>query len=176
MHKNKSRSRQRGAIVRDREYISREDFYNGTKIELTEIEVKNFHFGSNDVASFLKWIEPKVRSYAKGGFRKPAEVSRLLNKEGVQTACGRSWTPRLAWFLLRLMFHSDGGASRRPSSNSKQNAGPSKPKLVRIWKRVVKDNPRSIESMINPRQGSLTSEETAKRLSLIGRVTRLARP
>jgi hypothetical protein len=38
MHKGKSKSMQRGAVIRDRTYMSKDEFYSGTKIELTEAE------------------------------------------------------------------------------------------------------------------------------------------
>jgi hypothetical protein len=60
MHKGKSKSMQRGAIVRDRTFMSKEVFYSGTRIELTEAEVKNFHFGANDVATFVDHLEPTI--------------------------------------------------------------------------------------------------------------------
>lgn len=107
MHKGKSKSMQRGAVVRDRTFVSKEEFYSGTRIELTEAEVQHFHFGTNDVVSFTDQIEPTIRLYAKNGFRKPSDVSRLLNKEHKRTACGEAWTPRLTWFLLKLLFNSD---------------------------------------------------------------------
>jgi hypothetical protein len=128
MHKGKSKSMQRGAVVRDRTFMSKEEFYSGTRIELTEAEVKHFHFGSNDVATFVDRLEPTIRLYAKNGFRKPADVSRLLNKENKRTACGEAWTPRLTWFLLKLLF--DSNANPKPQLAQKAVAEP--PKKARI--------------------------------------------
>ena len=53
---------QRGSAVRDRADVDKNDFYSGTKIELTEAEVKHFHFGANDVASFVAQQEPISRA------------------------------------------------------------------------------------------------------------------
>jgi hypothetical protein len=94
---------QRGAVVRDRIYISKEEFYGGTAIELTEAELKHFHFGSNDVASFVDELEPTIRLYAKNGFRKPRDVSRLLNKESTEPLSQERIAADLLLSLLRIL-------------------------------------------------------------------------
>ena len=159
---------QRGAVVKDRIYISREEFYSGTAIDLTEAEVKHFHFGSHDVASFVDKLEPTVRLYAKNGFRKPRDVSRLLNKEGKRTACGDAWTPRLAWFLLKLMFASNAKPRSQPARKAEVAEAPKKTRILRPLA-VLKDD-RSLVTNLSEKR--LTPDEIARRLSSFGRIVR----
>lgn len=152
-------------MVRDRIYMSRDEFYSGTKIELTDAEVKHFHFGSNDVATFIDHLTTSVRLYARNGFRKPADVARLLNKENKRTACGEAWTPRLTWFLLKLMF--DPGA--KPKPRLAQKAVPETPRKGRILRSLAKQ-PQNASSTAN--KSRLTADEIANRLSSLGRIVR----
>jgi hypothetical protein len=168
MHKGRSKSMQRGAVIKDRIYISREEFYSGTAIDLTEAEVKHFHFGSHDVASFVDKLEPTVRLYAKNGFRKPRDVSRLLNKEGKRTACGDAWTPRLAWFLLKLMFGSNAKPRSQPARKAEVAEAPKKTRILRPLA-VLKDD-RSLVTNLSEKR--LTPDEIARRLSSFGRIVR----
>jgi hypothetical protein len=46
-----------------------------------------------------------VKAYAREQTRKPVDVSQRLNAEGLTTAAGTAWTPRLVHFLLALMFN-----------------------------------------------------------------------
>ena len=94
---------QRGAQIRDREswadtptYTKPPVFRNADKL----------HFGSDDeeILAFADKLRPTIESYAKNGFRKPVDVSRLLNKNNVRTQLRDSWNPRLCWFLLDLLF------------------------------------------------------------------------
>jgi hypothetical protein len=169
MHKGKSKSMQRGAAVRDRTSMSKEDFYSGTKIELTEAEVKHFHFGTNDVASFVGQIEPTIRHYANNGFRKPRDVSRLLNKEHKRTACGEAWTPRLAWFLLKLMFGSN--VKPKPQLAQKVECA-SAPKKTRILAPFTERSENTSLAAAEFSEKRLTSDEIARRLSSFARVVR----
>jgi hypothetical protein len=109
-------------------------------------------------------LEPIIRLYAKNGFRKPAEVSRLLNKEHRRTACGESWTPRLAWFLLKLSFGSSAKVGHR-SVRKKHEA--IEPRSIRAATAKAEVASASTDP-ISP----LTKEEIAKRLSAIARVIR----
>jgi hypothetical protein len=109
---------QRGAPKRDCDAFSKEEFYAGIKIVLTREEQAHFELGTLDKASFLDRIEPHVRSFAKNGFRKPKEVAYLLNKGGIKTACGGTWNPRLAWFLLGFLFSAERRNSRVRASSA----------------------------------------------------------
>jgi hypothetical protein len=167
MYKGRSASMQRGASSRDREVMSKEDFYKGIKIVLTKAERVHFEMGSNDKFTLLDKVEPAVRSYARNGFRRPKDVARLLNKAGVTTACGAKWTPRLAWFLLGFLFDEDTRRKRlarsrkmaseaqltEPSSGARRK-GPAAPRKQPM---IIAANP-------------LTNEEIARRLAVLGRV------
>ena len=113
MQKVKSASMQRGAANRDpSDRISREHYYEQTSIALSSAERAHFAFGATTMELLLERLRPRVRLMAQNRFRKPRDVSRLLNKEGLRTACGEKWTPRLVAFLLRLMFEK----AERPRS------------------------------------------------------------
>jgi hypothetical protein len=131
--------------------------------------VKNFHFGSNDVATFIDHLAPSVRLYAKNGFRKPADVSRLLNKENKRTACGEAWTPRLAWFLLKLMF--DPGAKPKRHSVPKTEIAKT-PKKARILRPLAKQSENASSIATKSLENRLTADEIARRLSSFGRIVR----
>lgn len=166
MHKGKSKSMQRGAIVRDRTYLSKEEFYAGTTVELTEAEVKHFHFGENDVASFVDRLEPTVRLYVKNGFRRPVDVSRLLNKEQKRTACGEQWSPRLTWFLLKLMFGSSVKPNRQRTQETEKARAPKKARILRPL--AISENAATKSS-----SDRLTTDEIAKQLSSFARTVRI---
>ena len=160
---------QRGAVVRDRTYMSKAEFYSGTKIELTEAEVKHFHFGTNDVATFVDRMEPTIRLYAKSGFRKPADVSRLLNKENKRTACGEAWSPRLAWFLLKLLFDSDAKPKHQLAQKT-EIAEP--PRKTHILRSLAEQPENASLTAAKSSENHLTADEIAKRLSSLGRIVR----
>jgi hypothetical protein len=113
------------------------------------------HFGSDvrkrDV--FLDSLEPFVRNLAQNGFKHPKDVSRLLNKSTIKTACGDTWNPRLAFFLLGFLFDparaGRGATGTRPHSRTAQLTSASK---------------------VPATPASLTREEIARRLQAIGRV------
>ena len=67
-------------------------------------ERRHFDFGSKDVDTFLNRMRSTVRRYAKDGIRKPKDVSKQLNLDGIHTACGGLWTPRLTTLLLAMLF------------------------------------------------------------------------
>jgi len=160
---------QRGAVVRDRTFVSKEEFYSGTRIELTEAEVQHFHFGTNDVASFIDQIEPTIRLYAKNGFRKPSDVSRLLNKEHKRTACGEAWSPRLTWFLLKLLFNSDAKPKLKLVQKIEIAKTPKKARILRSLTNQAGNRSLAAAKSIGNR---LTADEIANRLSSFGRVVR----
>jgi hypothetical protein len=107
MYKTRSQSMQKGAAKCDSKRMSKEDFYRQTLIEISKTEQAHFGFGGVDRDAFVESLRPLIRRYAKSGFRKPHDVARLLNKQGIRTAIREEWTPRLAWFLLRFIFAGD---------------------------------------------------------------------
>jgi len=73
------------------------------------------HLGLTEAAAekMATTLTEKVRGYARAGFRKPADVSRLLNKEGIKTAAGAEWNPRTVYFMLGRIF---GDSPRKPKA------------------------------------------------------------
>jgi hypothetical protein len=139
MYKGRSQSQQRGAHYRDTEPL-------GPIVEksvLSHAEEVHFAVGTSRHDEWLDSVEPMVRAFARNGFRKPVDVSRLLNKQQVRTAAGQPWTPRLAWFLLGYLY-SDERKKRRASMRT------ARPK-------------RRSEEKTTARQ-SLTKDELARRL------------
>lgn len=175
MYKGRSASMQRGAARRDREVMSKEDFYKGIKIVLTRAERAHFEIGLNDKFALLDQLEPWVRTFARNGFRKPKDVARLLNNAGVTTACGAKWTPRLAWFLLGFLFDEmtkrERLARARKVASEGQLIGTSSGKQFRGAVTPNQKNSQPITPVGTPRlRTPLTAEEIAKRLAVLGRV------
>ncbi|WP_156379156.1 hypothetical protein [Rhizobium sp. Root149] len=101
--KSQVRSMQRGSQKRDRT-TSKEPDYG--KVAPTIRDEDRAHIGLTDAAAekLATTLTEKIRGYARAGFRKPADVSRLLNKEAIRTAAGTEWNPRLVYFLLDRIF------------------------------------------------------------------------
>jgi hypothetical protein len=131
--------------------------------------VRHFHFGKNDVASFVDKIEPTVRLYARNGFRKPSDVSRLLNKEQKRTACGDMWTPRLAWFLLKLMFGSNAKPKNRQAQKAEIANAPTK-KIRILQPLAISEDAWS--AVTGSSENRLAADEIARRLSSFARIVR----
>lgn len=111
MYKSKSASMQRGTAYNDSsDRISREHYNEQTSITLASSEHAHFAFGTTTKKILLERLRPRVRLLAQNRFRKPRDVSRMLNKEGVRTACGEAWTPRLVAFLLAFLFEKSESA------------------------------------------------------------------
>ncbi len=92
---------------------------------------------------------PVVRGFAKAGFRKPDDVSRLLNKNGWKTACGEPWSPRLTAFLLTYLFSGEGKATAKARPAPKVSRPP-----------------------VAPANGVEAPKDMSEALSRLGRVTR----
>lgn len=174
MYKGRSESMQRGANRREREVMSKEEFYSGIKIVLTQAERAHFESGSNDKFAFLDRLEPTIRNFAKNGFRKPKDVARLLNKAGWTTACGAQWTPRLAWFLLGFLFDEKtkkerlAKARRVVSERDIRVPPPEAPRKAAPGSAIT-----PAKRLSPPSQGArapLNAEEIARRLAVVRRV------
>lgn len=102
--KSQVRSMQRGAQKRDPRPVEKGSDYAGKPPSL-RVEDRA-HLGLTDDAfdKLAASLRQKVIGYASGGFRKPADVSRLLNREKIRTLSGSDWNPRLAYFLLSRIF------------------------------------------------------------------------
>lgn len=117
------------------------------KAVIAKNELVHFTFGGRSKARMLDDLEPLVWQLAKSGYRKPGDVARLLNRQGVNTACGEPWTPRLAQFLLEDLFERD--RLRKDEQSRKPSA-------------------RGSDATHEHRQ--LTAEEMIRRLSALGRI------
>jgi hypothetical protein len=100
------------------------------------------HFGRNadTVGKFLQKFDPIIRQYAREGTRKPRAVADRLRAEGRRTMAGAHWTPRLAFFLLKLVFNekSSKQASHKTANSTQPAAAPATDswieKLARLGK------------------------------------------
>lgn len=119
------------------------------KKAISAAELVHFSFGGRSKDRVLDDLEPIVWKLAENGFRKPADVARLLNKQGVKTACGEQWSTQLAWHLLDLLFER-----RRQRRAARPSKAPTAPRTTSTSK------------------VPLSSEEIARRLSALGRVAR----
>lgn len=161
MYKGRSASMQRGAGYRKTEQVDMAVLYAEMPPALTKNERTHFELGNKDATTFVDRIRPSILDLVKAGFRKPRDVSRLLNKQRVTTARGAQWTPRLAWFLLCLIF--DGQLPRQmPQSGSR---------LI-VPKPVNRRNPLPDPTPSSRQSQPLTDEEVARRLANLGRVVR----
>lgn len=115
--------------------------------DMTRQEMAHFHSKKKSVQQLCEELLPVVRAYAREGDRKPRDVAARLNREGRRTLLGSRWTPRLAYFLLGLVF--------MPAKSTTTD----------------KDSVRSDDPKEKPApSGPMTSEEVARRLSKLGRV------
>lgn len=104
MYKGRSQSAQRGSYYRDGNGWTHYDLKRFAELPLAKDEVGNFRCGATTPEKLANMLERRVRDLARNGFRKPADVAKLLNRSQVRTANGGRWTPRLAWFLLSLIY------------------------------------------------------------------------
>lgn len=91
---------QRGAQKRDPEPpITNAELYRQSPPLLTDAEVAHFQFGDRTAEQFFTPLSD-ILSACDANKLAAGQISRTLNREGVKTACGSPWTPRLAWFLM----------------------------------------------------------------------------
>lgn len=112
---------QRGAQKRENR-VPDDGGYPGLKISMTKAEMTQFSLGTRSLQDLLDELTPLVRQYARAGFRRPAEVARLLNHANHKTASGERWTPRLAGHLLSLIFTGSATRQVKPVSVEKKYA------------------------------------------------------
>lgn len=152
MYKARSASYQRG-MGRSGEGLTLADRAQFVKTQISKEELAHFSFGERTRDAMLDELEPLLRTYARNGFKSPKDVARLLNKAGIKTACGKFWTPQLAWFLQGFLFEKR--ELRRATSGQPPMKVPAK-------------SPIPSTTAI---RGPLTPDEMARRLSALGRVT-----
>lgn len=143
MYKTKSQSMQRGAQKRDpKPRMTLEDEYRLTKIKLTRAEQDHFAVGATTQSEFLDQIRPLVLGFSKGGIRKPKDIAKALNSCNRFTACAQPWTPRLAWFLLRMIFsrskkRSKAAAAQKLTAKRQENRAQGRTKMASKPRRVA---------------------------------------
>lgn len=150
MYKAKSEAMKRGALKRIRTPLTAEDRKLFKKTEISQQELAHFSFGAVTQDILLEHLEPVVHDYAVAGFRAPKEIARLLNKNGVKTACGEPWNAQLAWFLLSFLHDR---RKRRAQDRATK-------------RRTTKVSKAPAADLGVP----LTREELARRLSALGRI------
>lgn len=124
-------------------------------------ERAQFAFGSRDRESLIRKLGPVVRTYAKNGVRKPKDVCKQLNDEGLLTACGQRWTPRLATLLLAMIFE-------KPTSGQKGvwERSPAYPQRMIVRPIRSPMLPRTyLEFVFSVRRGNVEDITGADRLS-----------
>jgi hypothetical protein len=111
------------------------------------------HLGVSDESqtALFERFRPIVQNYKRAGYRKPSEICKLLNKAGMKTAVGSSWTPRLVWFLFKQI------AVRLREARSKTSPGNPKVPLKAVpHQRVLIGN-----------VGGLTDDEMKRRFDAL---------
>ncbi|TPK99039.1 MULTISPECIES: hypothetical protein [unclassified Mesorhizobium] len=113
MYKSRSKSMQRGADYHSNRSGPHEPIPPIVPI-MREQEKLHFGIGDDGIAAFVEKLRPTVIGLARGGYRKPRDVARLLNQASIKTFAGHNWNPRLASFLLSFMF-DEKYAKKKPS-------------------------------------------------------------
>ncbi|MBY5482603.1 hypothetical protein HFO84_35625 [Rhizobium leguminosarum] len=137
------------------------------------------HLGLTEAAfeKMATTLTEKIRGYARAGFRKPADVSRLLNKEGIKTAAGSEWNPRIVYFLLSRIF---GDSPRKPKAPQQTTSKlPEQNKFEQARQKARKQSvkaaeppkqerlPRTIKARPPSAPVPLTADEMAARLKAL---------
>lgn len=113
MYKSLSKSIQRGADYHSNRSGPHEPIPPIVPV-MREQEKLHFGIGNEGIAAFVEKLRPTVIGLARGGYRKPRDVARLLNQASVKTFAGHNWNPRLASFLLSFMF-DEKYVTKKPS-------------------------------------------------------------
>lgn len=121
--------------------------------DLSEAEMVHFNNKRVSLSDLFSKLESVVKIYAREGIRKPRDVSHRLNEQGYKTASGSRWTPRLVYFLLRLMFNEKPSTSAERLEDKTKRPEASKKAIV-----------------LSPDQTVMSVQEMAKRLSHLGKV------
>lgn len=127
----------RGAYHRDRDRPSKNSGYENKGPVLRNEDLAFLGGTKERLSDLAAELKPTILMFAKGGARKPARVSLLLNKAGKKTPSGDFWNPRLVYFLLSEIFrdskkqrHSNPAVNTTtvaPERRQKQVKSPSKP-------------------------------------------------
>ena len=99
--KAKVASMQRGAQKRDNSpKVTSSELYKLSPPLLTDAEVAHFKFGNRSINDFFLGLADILKA-CHHNHMAAGEVAKVLNVRRAKTACGASWTPRLAWFLMK---------------------------------------------------------------------------
>ena len=124
------------------------------------------HFNSEFMSS--KAIEDKyapiLKSFSNRRIVGPRNVSHYLNEIGHKTAIGEHWTPRLAFFLIKIL-----GAPME-----KHRKGSSNNRITKIKRPLKKKRSQRRLSKINHKKMSSIAQIEDK-LSKLGKVTRVSK-
>lgn len=119
--KSQVRSMQRGAQKRDAKPMSPGSDYARQPPSLRTEDRAHLGLTDETFDKHAASLKPKVLSYARAGFRKPADVTRLLNREEIRTLSGGEWNPRLVYFMLSRIY---GDRPRKPKPTTEKKAYP----------------------------------------------------
>lgn len=124
------RSMQRGAGRRDRVRDDGPAYADGAKPALRDEDMAHFGQTQARMDQLARDLTPKVLGYAKAGFKKPADVARLLNREHLRTLAGANWNPRIVYFLLARIYEmreeERRTKPRRPPFSSPASSSPAR--------------------------------------------------
>jgi len=112
VYKSKLRSMQRGAYLSDREPHPVESTYHIKDPHIRDDDLSYFG-GRERFLELAKEMRPTVLAFARNGFKRPSQVTTLLNKQGIRTPSGDFWTRRLVWFLLGEIY-KDSPKPKKP--------------------------------------------------------------
>jgi len=121
--KSKMRSMNRGAYHRDRDRPSKNSGYENKGPELRDEDLAFLGGTRERFRSLADELKPTILMFAKGGARKPARVSLLLNKAGKKTPSGDFWNPRLVYFLLSEIFKGSKKPEQKRQAETKKDVG-----------------------------------------------------
>lgn len=71
--------------------------------ELLEVEMVHFNSDKISVRQLCDKFGPVLKGMTGKRTRRPADIARRLNTAGHRTASGAMWTPRLVYFLQKLV-------------------------------------------------------------------------
>lgn len=128
--------------------------------DLTQGEVRHFGEDGETLQRLLAIYGPLIGQYAREQVRKPKDVCLRLNREGHRTMAGATWTNRLVYFLLKLLFERPArpaAATQRPATSTSRG------------------NPRQSSQAASAIEGEGAEQALIAKLGQLGRVT-VAKP
>jgi hypothetical protein len=153
--KSKVRSMQRGALHRvDETPVTNADLYRQSPPLLTDDELVHFRFGNRSINDFFEGLSDILQACHHNRLA-AGDVANVLNKKQLRTACGESWTPRLAWFLMktwRTVYFQKQALARQRKNDPNQVENP----------RAVKNEKEEVVDRAAQRQQSFSFQRILK--------------